>query len=399
MINIQKAIAILIFLPMLVEVANAESIPHKYHLMAPFTYDLYSVALNGTTLDKAAHDLYLQQIDPAISNKTVGSITSELWSIFWTYMSTLWPHEMGHWMRAPQVGGRFNFKNYSLPVPHTTMDMPDDSSYLDHALVSVAGFEVNSIMARINQFEFYESQSTQSYYAVHGLLQKTFFPIYSAMFPSDPDDPQTWTNTRGDPAFFAVNSYQHIFEKEPLNSEGNVDSDMVGYYKNAISTSILWPLLDPYSLQTLWAMFFSTKDAIIKPWYLLGDKGSGWTYGTMFNPSPLGYELYLFNFFSIEKHLLVLTLKYGIPALNNQMGVKLKNFRAMEHMSMDLGLNIWRQKSFGYGYATDIDIELKISDHWSLISNCLWKSKGYLLGEQVEKGFVARVGIGYDISK
>jgi hypothetical protein len=59
---------------------------------------------------------------------------------------------------------------------------------------------------------------------------------------------------------------------------------------------------------------------LMRPW-MLGDGAVRWMYSTLFNPSPLGFELYLYQHVRLGDVPLSLYLKYGRPFDNYGVGL------------------------------------------------------------------------------
>ena len=66
-------------------------------------------------------------------------------------------------------------------------------------------------------------------------------------------------------------------------------------------------------------------------------KRFGWTWGTLFNPSPLGYELHLSQYFRLDSRMLELSVKMGRPFQN--YGVRLHAPNLLENTERDWDAN------------------------------------------------------------
>jgi len=111
----------------------------------------------------------------------------------------------------------------------------------------------------------------------------------------NPKDPDTWVNTAGDPVHIVHPVWQEYSNNEVIMPDSIVNPGLVKFYNQSWLFGALWQLADPYFYkQTVGAFSESLKGK--RPWYWVGDYEKGWTTGTSFNMSPLGYELYLNNF-------------------------------------------------------------------------------------------------------
>lgn len=78
-------------------------------------------------------------------------------------------------------------------------------------------------------------------------------------------------------------------------------------------------MLDPQFYREVGAAF-GKSSKIRRPVFLIGDYRNGWTYGTLFNASPLGYELYFQNYIHYKNNQYGLYVKYGRPFKNIGLG-------------------------------------------------------------------------------
>ena len=121
----------------------------------------------------------------------------------------LWSHEMGHYIRAEQIGGKFNIHNFGLPVPYTTADLPPDVSLTDEAIFVTAGFEVNYLNVRRMQAEFVRQNGLWNEDLGFSFANRLMYPIYTTLItPVDPKDPNVWIETAGETLF--ITFYQFL---------------------------------------------------------------------------------------------------------------------------------------------------------------------------------------------
>ena len=92
-------------------------------------YDLRNSSDNGITAHRMLHDIYRKEVKPRMKKK-MGNITYDIYSFAATYMTMIWSHEFGHSLRAKQIGGYFKIHNAKLPIPYTTMHLPDGVIWL-----------------------------------------------------------------------------------------------------------------------------------------------------------------------------------------------------------------------------------------------------------------------------
>jgi hypothetical protein len=232
----------------------------EYRFVLASGYDLRTSAVAGPTLNRMTQDAYLYGISPHLSDG-LNRVLGTTWSVFFTYTTMLWPHEFGHWSRAQQVDSQFVFENYMPLLPHTTVEMPDDATHADSALLSVGGFEVNSLVARQAQLDFYRQGGAYSDDLGHALLNEMFFPVYSAIFPARATEADTWVHTRGDPVHFVLPVYERYTGRPAVMASGEVDPDLIGLYRESVALSVAWAVLDPGLIQQAMAFGESGFDA------------------------------------------------------------------------------------------------------------------------------------------
>ncbi len=368
----------------------------RYRALLSPVREVEMVALNGLTLNKGLQDLYVQGIGPELG--AASSVVGTLWSATFTYLTTLWPHELGHWSRAPQVGGRFVFHDYMPFFPTTTVELSDAASDEQRALISVGGFEVNALMARRFELEFHQRGWAYSDELVHGLLQEMFFPIYAFLvIPRDPTLASTWTRTAGDPVHFVLPTWQQATGRQPLRGDGSVDPGLVRYYREATLTALVLPWLDPTTWQALLAFFDAHERghyATRRSWVLLGDRQFGWTYGTRFVPTVLGYELHLDNYLFLGQRLVVLSPHAGRLSKNVGVALRLPELLRTSAQRVGVDLDVWSQERYGFGAALTAEVEHDFSNGVSLFARVGAKDEGYLVGRRLATGVMALAGIG-----
>ena len=82
---------------------------------------------------------------------------------------------------------------------------------------------------------------------------------------------------------------------------------------------------------------------------MLGNENFAWSWGTHFNPSPLGYELYLTNYFRLSGKFYTLSLKTGRPYKNNAISIQIPYLLEKGKFSMGIAVDAWDQDIFDKG--------------------------------------------------
>lgn len=372
---------------------TTETVPlqRRYELVYAPGDDLHWVSTAGPTLHRMTQDAYLYGLRPHLSpglDKVVGTV----WSMFFTYTTMLWPHELGHWSRARQVGGTFVFQNFMPLLPHTTMELPEDVTPLERALVSVGGFEVNSLVARQAQLDLYRHGGAWSDEMSHALLNELFFPIYAGLFPARAKEPDTWVETRGDPVHIVLPVYERYTGRSALTADGEVDPELVSLYRQTVLLSVGWTALDP----GLWQQVLAFSDrgfASRRAWMPVRGEHVAWTWGTQFSPGPLGYELTLNQYLLVGERTFQLDLKVGRPFEN--IGARLVGPDLYETDRIALGaeVEVWRQDGWGTGGAAAVSAQVRFAGCLGLVGELGYKGEGYMLGRALERTPYGEVGL------
>jgi hypothetical protein len=383
----------------LVTADAVDSVPtdyfREYRLLFGHPEEMEIIANTGVTLNKVMSDLYFKGFGPKLPEK-VGKYTEVAWSIFWTFSASLWPHEFGHWARARQTGGDFIFTGFTFPFPTARMEFPDTYQPKENAtLPSVGGFEINYLMRRQTHDDFFRKGYAYSDELVHSFIQEVYYPFYAFVVAfADVDNPYTWTNTRGDPVEGALSVYRTFTGRDPLRSDSTVDPELIRQYRESVYLSVLWTVLDPMLYISAKAFNKNMKEngGLMRPWMLFSRNDIGWTWGTGFNPSPLGYELYLTSYLRLRERLYTLYFKGGRPYKNIGMGFSVPRLFSAKRFSIGSSCDLWMQDAYGNGLAASLLFEYRLSRNAGLIIKAGWKERGYVVGRNIEESALLIAG-------
>ncbi|MGL1893492.1 MAG: hypothetical protein OCD02_17780 [Spirochaetaceae bacterium] len=355
-------------------------------------YDLRNLSTNAISTNR----LLTNGFDSLVTSKLkpiVGSITKSLFSFSSAYLTMLWSHEMGHFLRAEQVGGTFNIHNFDLPVPYTTADLPDDISLVDEAIFVTGGFEVNYLNVRNIQSTFIRQNGISNNDLGFSFANRLMYPIYTTLIVNiDPTEEDVWVDTAGDPVHFILPVFENYSEDEVILDDGTVNPDIVSFYYEAQILAIAFQFLDPQFYREIGASF-GDSSKIRKPIFLIGDYDTGWTYSTLFNVSPLGYELYMQNYLHINNRQFGLYLKYGRPFDNIGLGLSMNDIISYKQFKSDVIIEVWEQELYDNGISAEIISQLKVTENIGITFNLGYKTEGYLLGKQIDEGVNLGIGI------
>ena len=365
-----------------------------YRFGAFNNYDLRNSSTNAISTYRLLNDGFNEGIASKMNPK-VANISKGIFNFATGYLTMLWSHEFGHSLRAKQVGGKFNIHNVALPFPYTTMDLPEDVSLIDEALSVTGGFEVNYLNIRNIQAQFIRQNGTWNEDLSLSFANRLMYTVYTSFVtPIDPKDANVWIETAGDPVHYILPVFKNYSDGQVFTDDETVNPELVSFYNEATIFATFFQLLDPQFYREVGAAF-GDADKIRRPNFLIGDYENGWTYGTLFNPSPLGYELYLQNYIHVKGMQFGVYAKYGRPYKNMGLGLSMNDALKFDKFRSDILVELWDQDIFGKGVSVELDTELMIADNWGINFNWGYKTKGYVLGKQLEAGFNAGIGVSY----
>jgi hypothetical protein len=355
-------------------------------------YDLRNSSRNAISAYRVLNDGFGSLISSKMKPKA-GDITKAVFNFATTYLTMLWSHEFGHSIRARQVGGKFNIHNFALPVPYSTADLPTNISLVDEALFVTAGFEVNYLNVRNLQSRFIRENGIWNEDLALSFANRLMYPVYTAFIvPIDPEERDVWIETAGDPVHYILPVFNNYSNNRVFRPDSTVNPELVRFYNQASIFAFFFQFLDPQFYRELGAAFGSASK-IRKPIFMIGDFRNGWTYGTLFNASPLGYELYMQNYIHLDGKQFGLYVKYGRPFKNIGLGLSMNNVIATRKLKSDFLLEIWQQDLFGNGISAEFISQWKISEKIGVNFNLGYKTTGYLLGKQLNSGLNVGAGI------
>lgn len=355
-------------------------------------YDLRNSSQNAISTFKVLNDGFDAGIRSKMGLKA-GNISKGIFGFATTYLSMLWSHEIGHSIRAKQIGGKFNIHNFNLPVPYTTADLPANITLVNEAIFVTAGFEVNYLNVRSIESNFIRQNGTWNEDLSLSFANRLMYPIYTSLIvPIDPEEKNVWLETAGDPVHYILPVFENYSNNQVFLKDSTVNPDLVSLYNHSSWLALLFQFFDPQFYRILGASFGSASK-IRRPIFIVGDYNNGWTYGTLFNASPLGYELYMQNYIHLKNKQFGLYVKYGNPFKNYGLGFSMNDVINRKKVKSDVILEMWNQDMFGEGVSIEFNNQLKMSDNMGLNFNIGYKTEGYVLGKQLGSGLNLGAGI------
>jgi hypothetical protein len=356
--------------------------------------DLRNSSTNAIATHALVNDLFRREVSSRMGPR-LGNICYGVFSFATTYLTLIWSHEFGHSLRAKQVGGQFRIHDFGLPIPYTTMHLPDDMALIDETLSVTGGFEINYLNVQTIQRKFIARNGLYNEDLSFSFANRLMYPLYTTVIvPVDPEEKNVWIETAGDPVHVILLVFKNFSNNRVFLQDSLVNPGLSRLYGQAAMFAAFFNLLDPQFYREIGGTF-GKRNKARTPIFLLGDHHTGWTYGTMFNVSPLGYELHLNNYIHLNGNMFVLALKYGNPFKNNGLTAGWQNIVDNEKLSLSAFLDLWDQDFYGKGGALEISANYKISRKVGIHLNLGYKTQGYVLGKQLKAGLNTGVGLTY----
>ncbi|MFC2090955.1 hypothetical protein ACFLT1_09300, partial [Bacteroidota bacterium] len=284
------------------------------------------------------------------------------------------------------------------PFPVAQMQLPDPMPPRYETLSSIGGHEINFLMRQQIHTSYYMNQYAFADELIHGVVQDLFYPLYTfAIAFANPEIPDVWINTRGDPVEYTLSVYKKQTGRDAIMNDGSVDPELVSLYRQGTYLGLIWPLLNPLFYRSLTAFGADMKinHGLMPPPRMFGNDKLSWSWGTHFNPSPLGYELYMINYFLVSNRLIILSLKSGRPYKNNGIGIHMPSVLSYNDFHLGISLDGWDQDIYGLGGSMALHTTFKPASGLGFILKGGLKSSGYLIGRRVDQSAFLQAGCSY----
>jgi len=379
-------------------ITGVNAVYHRdYSLGYGIRYDVLNSTENLRTGLKLYSDVYYRVLSPNIKNKTLRNITAFTWSFIGKWSSILWPHEFGHKLRTSQVGGHFSFVKFQPPGVIGKLEMPINATFEDKTLAVIGGFEANYLIARDIQYDYHRYNGLYNDELGIAFGNRIMYALYTYAFAyQNPKNTETWNLEGGDPVNFTKLVWQNS-DKKVFNPDGSVNNELIKFYNSAGLLSILWNLIDINLYQQAGA-FFGNELGGKNP-YLIGNTKFSWSYGTFFNTSSLGAELYLNNYLKYNDNFYNVYFRYGFPFKNYGLGVNAPDLLLSDKFKIGGQLDLWTQDFYGNGFALSSNISYKIVDKLNIFTRFGYKQNGYLAGMTTKNGVFGFFGLNYNFIK
>lgn|GEM_PF-3866620 len=323
--------------------------------------------------------------------------------MFTTWLSTVQHESMGHGFRIREFGAPIESYNISPSMfgDPTVKYNKEDLPYYGKLLTDVGGSESNTVFAR----EAFRQGLVNDYfyhYYMYGFSLKLDLPMYILGSPTAGS--YAWNTYTG--GGWDVVEYTKDFEAQAMG-----DAQAI---QQASRRGAMWSLADPGLLISL---FNYTRDFIVRgrsqvknP--MIRIKRLAFLPYTDFHLSPFGYEYYAGMYVKRNKTLFETYYRWATGNVDGNsygLGVNMINLIRFHSFQFDAGLDLWRQE-FNLLYHNQNDekydqnilsgklyvrANYHINTTFSFLGQLSYKGDGFLLGNPVEHGVNAKVGVGF----
>ena len=310
-------------------------------------------------------------------------------------------HErFGHGYRMLEAGGSIDEVVYNMPPPfnnefsYISLNYASNFTKQQEIMINLSGSETNLIATDIMRKNILLDESFNYNYGLAYLYGSNDMPGYTAFV----------TNPAADPIQYRQNINQ-LYGAELLTRE-----KMRTYSFIALFT-------DPMNFYALKSVFY---DYIIKGRHssrvgmIKLTKRLKYLPRFRFEYTPYGPELVYQNYFKLDSKLMQFSFSHSDAALPNswRFSANIWNLKSSDRLSFNLSGQIWNQPNIefyqndkliaseGFGGQFISTVNYDISKDKNLYGFTLqvgYKSTGYTIGEQLNKGLIIRGGLTFKL--
>ena len=311
-------------------------------------------------------------------------------------------HErFGHGYRILESGGGIAEIVYNPPPPFSfkfsglTQIYPTNFTIQQELMFRLGGSETNLVLTDITRKNILLDERFNYNFGLAYLYGSNDMPGYTAFVNNNP---------AADPIQYRQN-INRLYGGEPLS----------GVKMKAYSFIALFT--DPMNFYALKSVFYdyiingrhSSKVGMIKL-----SKRLKYLPRYRFEYTPYGPELVYQNYFKIDSKLLLLSFSHSDPALPNskRFTTTIWNIKPTNHLSFNMSGQVWDQpsieyyqndkliasKGFGGQFISTVNYDIiKEKNIFGFTLQAGYKSTGYAIGEQLNKGWIIRGGLSFKL--
>ncbi len=310
-------------------------------------------------------------------------------------------HErFGHGYRMLEAGGSIDEIVYNMPPPFTnkfsyiSLNSPSNFTKQQEIMINLGGSETNLISTDIMRKNILLDESFNYNYGLAYLYGSNDMPGYTAFVTNPSSDPNRYRDNIND-----------LYGGEPLTRD-----KMKAYSFIALFT-------DPMNFYALKSVFY---DYIIKGRHsskvgmIRLTKRLKYLPRFRFEYTPYGPELVYQNYFKLDSKLMQFSFSHSDAALPNSWRFtgNIWNLKSSDLLSFNLSGQIWNQpniefyqndkliasEGLGGQFISTVNYDInKDKNLYGFTLQVGYKSTGYTIGEQLNKGLIIRGGLTFKL--
>ncbi len=314
-------------------------------------------------------------------------------------------HEcMGHGYRGREFDARIDGYKISFTLGISRVDLHyEDMTYYEKLITHMGGCESSTVLAREAFRQSLLNDYFYHYYYFSFNMKLIDEPLY-ILIATPKVDSHEWNVYTG--GGWDIRDYIKLFAAKSNESEKEI-------YKSA-QKGAYWSLADPSLLISLFNYTYyyiiQGKSQVKSP--MIKINAISFLPFTDFHLSPYGFEYYIGNYFKYNKTLYETYYRWSNGNIDGKsfgFGLTISNFIKYKNLRIDAGFDLWKQ-NFNLLYYNKDDIRYQqgifsgkvlLKTHYQLNNTLsLWtqlsyKGIGFLLGYPIQKGFNAKIGMGF----
>ena len=318
------------------------------------------------------------------------------------YAMTMNHERFGHGYRMLEAGGSFNKIVYNLPPPFTnkfsniSLNYPSNFTKQQEILTTLGGSETNLVLTDVMRKNILLDERFNYNFGLAYLYGSNDMPGYTAFV----------TNPNADPIQYRQNINELYGDESPTR-------------KKMRTYSLIALLTDPINFYAFKTVFY---DYIIKGRHSsrIGMIKLSSTLKYLprfrFEYTPYGPELVYQNYFKLNSKLMLFSFSHSDPNLPNSWRItsKIWNLKLSNQISLNFSGQMWEQpniefyqndkliasEGFGGQFISTVNYDIiKGKNLYGFTLQTGYKSTGYAIGEQLNKGLIIRGGLTFKLGK
>ena len=316
------------------------------------------------------------------------------------FVITMNHERFGHGYRVLEADGTINNIVYNLPLPFTdkvsyiSINRPSNLTQQQELMINLGGSETNLVLSDITRKNILLDEKFSYNYGLFYLYGSNDMPGYTAFVTAPAGDNNKYRNT-----------LNYFYGEEKLT-------------RKKMNTYAFFNMLtDPLNFYAFKSVFYD---------YLIKGRGAAdikmiklserlkYLPRFRFEYTPYGPELVYQNYFKLDSKLIQLNFSHADGSFDPSWRIytKIWNIKTFENLSFSLAGQIWNQPLIDFfkgdrlQQSQGLGSEIIVTTNYDLITNehllgftmqVGYKSSGYSLGEQLDKGLVARGGVTFKL--